>query len=247
MIKKFRNYNGGCASCNLAFTLAEVLVTLGIIGVVAAMTMPALIKNHQRQTYIKQLHKIYNEFQQGLDMKMLETNAVNLAEAGFVRNNEFNVEKQFLQSHFKVVNDCGVDNQSCFASSYKGLNGSIGSPSFAGYSVSIASGASISFYIDGLDTGDENTDDYLGYIYVDTNGANGPNIGGRDLFRMYVYADGVIDDYHINPACRKNNNCVDGSDATEARENNFNSYCADAGDTDGCFGKILNDGWQMTY
>ena len=35
-----------------AFTLAEVLITLGIIGVVAAMTMPALIANH-RQAVLK--------------------------------------------------------------------------------------------------------------------------------------------------------------------------------------------------
>ena len=30
---------------NAAFTLAEVLITLGIIGVVAAMTIPTLIAN----------------------------------------------------------------------------------------------------------------------------------------------------------------------------------------------------------
>ena len=30
-----------------AFTLAEVLITLGIIGVVAAMTLPALIQKQQ--------------------------------------------------------------------------------------------------------------------------------------------------------------------------------------------------------
>ena len=32
------------------FTLAEVLITLGIIGVVAAMTMPTLIQNHQKRS-----------------------------------------------------------------------------------------------------------------------------------------------------------------------------------------------------
>ena len=35
--------SGGCNSA--AFTLAEVLITLGIIGVVAAMTIPAVSKN----------------------------------------------------------------------------------------------------------------------------------------------------------------------------------------------------------
>ena len=32
-------------SCKTAFTLAEVLITLGIIGVVAAITMPTVIAN----------------------------------------------------------------------------------------------------------------------------------------------------------------------------------------------------------
>ncbi len=32
-----------------AFTLAEVLITLGIIGIVAALTMPSLIANYKRQ------------------------------------------------------------------------------------------------------------------------------------------------------------------------------------------------------
>lgn len=36
----------------IAFTLAEVLITLGIIGVVAAMTMPVLISNY-RESVIK--------------------------------------------------------------------------------------------------------------------------------------------------------------------------------------------------
>ncbi len=34
---------------NLGFTLAEVLLTLGIIGVVAAMTIPMLITNYQKK------------------------------------------------------------------------------------------------------------------------------------------------------------------------------------------------------
>ena len=45
------------AAKRVAFTLAEVLITLGIIGVVAAMTLPALIQNHQKQTYVAGLQK----------------------------------------------------------------------------------------------------------------------------------------------------------------------------------------------
>ena len=35
-----------------AFTLAEVLITLGVIGVVAAMTIPGMITNYQKKTFL---------------------------------------------------------------------------------------------------------------------------------------------------------------------------------------------------
>jgi len=43
-----------------AFTLAEVLITLGIIGVVAAMTLPTLIQKHQKRVLEKQFIKAYS-------------------------------------------------------------------------------------------------------------------------------------------------------------------------------------------
>lgn len=46
------------------FTLAEVLITLGIIGVVAALTLPSLITNYREKQRIVQLKKIYSTLQQ---------------------------------------------------------------------------------------------------------------------------------------------------------------------------------------
>ena len=43
------------------FTLAEVLITLGIIGVVAAMTIPTLIANYKEKVYITGAKKLYNQ------------------------------------------------------------------------------------------------------------------------------------------------------------------------------------------
>ena len=42
-----------------AFTLAEVLVTLGIIGVVSAMTLPTLVKNHQKKVFVTQFTMMF--------------------------------------------------------------------------------------------------------------------------------------------------------------------------------------------
>ena len=45
-----------------AFTLAEVLITLGIIGVVAALTMPSLIQNKQKKELETAFKKSYANF-----------------------------------------------------------------------------------------------------------------------------------------------------------------------------------------
>ena len=48
------------------FTLAEVLVTLGIIGVVAALTIPQLISNHRKQEVVTKLEKVYSVMNQAI-------------------------------------------------------------------------------------------------------------------------------------------------------------------------------------
>lgn len=51
-----------------AFTLAEVLITLGIIGVVAAMTLPALIASYRKQEACVRTKKFYSTIQQAFIM-----------------------------------------------------------------------------------------------------------------------------------------------------------------------------------
>lgn len=55
-----------------AFTLAEVLITLGIIGVVAAMTLPSLIQNYHEKQRVTQLKKAYSVMQNAFLMAQEE-------------------------------------------------------------------------------------------------------------------------------------------------------------------------------
>lgn len=61
-----KNYNKG------AFTLAEVLITLGIIGVVASMTLPALVQNNRNKELQTGLKRSYSVLSQALDMYQAE-------------------------------------------------------------------------------------------------------------------------------------------------------------------------------
>ena len=52
--------------CRVAFTLAEVLITLGVIGVVAALTIPTISKNIQQAVLKNQFKKFYSTFWQAV-------------------------------------------------------------------------------------------------------------------------------------------------------------------------------------
>ncbi len=222
------------------FTLAEVLVTLGIIGVVSAMTVPTLMQNYQRKSYVTQLHKVYNELQQTFLQFKTDRNAINLREAGITSADTLNT---MTTQYFKIVESCtdATTVEPCFENpnNYKKLDGgsarafdNADSGSFV-----LASGAAIRPWL----SGDVNNA-FIVYV-VDINGRKGPNVFGRDLFDMCVDVNGTVD------------TCSDKAEtyplSTERREELFNQYCSsDAsgkGDIRGCLGKILNDNWEMTY
>ena len=55
-----------------AFTLAEVLITLAIIGVVAAMTIPTLIQNYRKKVIENKLVKVYSLMNQAIKLSTIE-------------------------------------------------------------------------------------------------------------------------------------------------------------------------------
>ena len=229
--EKIKLCRGGGTLKAPAFTLAEVLVTLGIIGVVSAMTVPSLMQNYQKQSYVTQLHKAYNLCSQAALQVLTDRNALSLKEAGITSLDEIDV---FVKSYFKIVQDCGKTGTSCFAvGEYKKLDGTkiaLFETELFKYYV-LADGMSIAFY----------PANYGLQINMDINGKKGPNIIGRDTFAFVIYNNGVVDDYvagNIVPPFTK-----------EQREDVFNKSCNNSETTGwfGCLGKIINDGWQMTY
>lgn len=57
---------------NFGFTLAEVLITLGVIGVVAAITMPTLVQKHQEKVTVNKVLKSYSLINQAYQLAKLQ-------------------------------------------------------------------------------------------------------------------------------------------------------------------------------
>lgn len=203
------------------------MVTLGIIGVVSAMTLPTLVKNHQRQVYVTQLQKVYNEVSQAFEQVITDSNAVNLRESSFVRNGTAN----FLRTYFKTVKTCNVNTLTdCFADEYKNMKGvTIRFRDFIYNTtncVVLSSGASICVDADRF------------HVITDVNGKQGPNIIGRDVFDFRLYSNGTI---------AVESNAL--HDFTDYYVENFSTTCAGQSGVDygACFARIMNDGWKMDY
>ena len=64
------------------FTLAEVLVTLGVIGIVAALTMPTLMANHQKTVQKAQFKKAYSLFYNAVMQAQAELGYLYIAHIG---------------------------------------------------------------------------------------------------------------------------------------------------------------------
>ena len=167
-------------SRKIAFTLAEVLITLGIIGVVAAMTIPTLVANYQKKETVTALKKAYSQLSQAVKMSELENGDKEYWNYDLPAETFMNT---YLKPFLKDVEQTnGFDIHKTI--NYKYLNGdriTESSVNDKNNSVIKLSDGTIIF-VDGWSSG-ENI--YRG-ILVDTNGFKKPNILGRDLFAFRI-------------------------------------------------------------
>lgn len=172
-----------------AFTLAEVLITLGIIGVVAAMTIPTLIGKYQEKQFKTAYKKAYSEFSRAfqealVDQQFTRTSGYNVVST----TEEFNI----LKSKFKVLLDCGNENiERCWKKGDNLCGGSCQSGN-ASDGIDMDNGypqeGKSSCFIDAIGrswcsyTRSENM------FVVDTNGFANPNQFGKDRW-IFTFGD----------------------------------------------------------
>ena len=169
-----------------AFTLAEVLITLGIIGIVAAMTIPTLISNYQKKQTVTKLQKAISILNQAYKLSFDDVGEPTIEES-------FNMgSEQYFQTYWapyiKVLTMCSTYNQ-C---GYKKENPWV----FANNNVSntkvVTTDKRATFYTpDGFlyviftAMGDKTQPSGFkknDLVIVDINGHEGPNKFGRDVF-----------------------------------------------------------------
>ena len=155
-----------------AFTLAEVLVTLGIIGVVAVLTLPSLIAHKKEKEMIVAWKKMYSDISNAaLLMSLDEVDLSSEQKIGETFAKYIKVDK-VCQANLDIQQGCWKENRPVFIYNGTKLASSLGKVGGGGVCMNTLSGGTICF-----DSGGRNT-----IIVCDVNGAALPNRIGVDIF-----------------------------------------------------------------
>ena len=243
------------------FTLAEVLITLGIIGVVAAMTIPTLIKNYQKTVWVNQLKKSVSTLEQGFQKMLADDGVDKLQDTTIFRS----INAQSCRAGY-LTTDCpdfysnlkNYFNVSDANISYK--TKWLGGSTRATYEHVTTLGDG-SFLFDTVFYKLPTPEDDCSNIYklggklcerianitVDVNGDRGPNETGRDIQEFALSSEG-----HLYPKHGKHHAIwnTGGAENWESSEEYWKSeisgYCK-KGDGEGCAARIIENGWKMDY
>lgn len=204
-----------------AFTLAETLLTLMIIGVIASMTIPSLIKNtHQKET-VSLLKKEYSTFTNAFDLAVQNYGPPTIWGWGSSGNaiGAMNGMK-IMSQYWNVERFCGTE-KGCFPDvTYKYVNGTAWlnvENTASRPKVKLSDGAVVHTYSQNakcqMSVGTtESLKHVCGEILVDVNGYKEPNQAGVDLFLFWVTIDGIVPaGTHADSFYTLETNCVTGT------------------------------------
>lgn len=246
---------------SFGFTLAEVLITLAIVGVVAALTLPSLIQNYQKQALVNQLKKSYSMWSQAFQKILADEDVEKLSDTelwskhpGYCSQNDISGCNEFLsgmQKYLKLEFSSAKENNE-----YKG-----GYEKTA-YLFKLEDGSLIrafTFFKEKRYERDENKIKELGgnmlseigFISIDVNGFKGPNESGKDIFLFKISNEGKLypkagkDDALHESAININSNRYYWKNDTSSWGCNNGYSGRDL--NSGCAAKIMEEGWKMNY
>ena len=215
---------------HVAFTLAEVLITLAIIGIVAAMTIPNLILKYQKREFGARLAQTYSTLSNAVKMAQVEYGDIStwIYQKNYGSSVDLDeghadsslliqqyVEKYFLP-YLKVSKNFGYSRlRDAGYSLYITKDGrQYAGSSQSYYIIELNNGVALFFsYNGGADA--DNEDKFIlsnPIIFVDVNSKAGPNVLGRDFYlftlssrknRLMAYGEGNTYTSLYN-SCKKN-------------------------------------------
>lgn len=176
-----------------AFTLAEVLITLMVIGILAMVTIPSILQSWEEQATVAKLKNTYSILQQAYQMTTIENGPPNTW--GLSTTNPIGNMKRYLN----YAKDCAGNTGDCvYSKNYKLSNNTEDTYSYYMHDANklmLHDGVVIApLMVSANCVSSVKVDGNLScsYLYVDVNGSKSPNEWGVDLFVFSLTKAGIL-------------------------------------------------------
>ncbi|NLF82806.1 MAG: type II secretion system protein [Candidatus Gastranaerophilales bacterium] len=178
------------------FTLAEVLITLSIIGVVAALTVPTLVRNYEDAANAAKAKKVYSEIANAWKLYLSDNGGSPVG----TFSTRSGLQETFLKKYFKYTILTSYGDGTALTA--KALNG--GAPLSIDTGITTSDGIFIGiYYAEGACKPNG-----CATLIVDLNGkSKGPNRFGYDIYSIYLMPDGAFA-YKDNQQNIENTTCL---------------------------------------
>ena len=185
-------------SANYAFTLAEVLITIGVIGIVAAIAIPSLINHYNDKVLETRYQRSKNILVNGYKLMMSKEQVFDIKDLSVMKCTQY-------QDMIPVINiDCVINaHKEVFKIARDNSSPDISEAFGEEYTIPV-DGSKMEFAgVTGRVPVFQTTDgmSYMvgpqyDYILIDTdlNGKSGPNTFGKDMFEFMVSGNGLLTD-----------------------------------------------------
>ena len=174
-----------------AFTLAEILITLTVMGLISALTIPSLVqttKDSQLKSAWKETYSIIN---QATSRVILNNGGTML---GICTDWDGNCMRDKYLNHLLSIKSCSSSDAvgNCWPNNTKYMDNSNfaynGSPVII---LNNGSSLAFAFYYGNCTNTDWQNIPVCGALNLDVNGLKGPNIMGKDIYGIWIVKDGI--------------------------------------------------------
>ena len=259
---------GGYLMKKNGFTLAEVLITLTILGVVAAITIPNIVHNYKKQITVVKLKKAYANLEQAAVSLKINSgcHSGDIACTGLFESD--NVNERFFElagiKISKIQGSCssrgmslGCENQNCtntagrnFGNNYDYYIG----PDKIGYRIARTSSINI------VDSNGEikATKGLIVYVFTENKHFIGSDRNkwlwqGRNLFAFVIYGDFIVEPLIVGfGSSYWPMSLLNKHNYTSENNVSFSKTCNPEGNIKNenggnCLMRIIQDGWKINY
>jgi len=213
------------SSMNSAFSLAEVLVIIMMLGIMSTIIIPSLLLDIQKQELKTAFKKTYSDLAQATQ-KIMQDNGRTML--GVCEYGDYNCIRDKYAAHLNVVKSCdfGATFGNCWngKNDFKFLNDTLPPTDtwddFPGLVLNNGSMLRIAWLSSVCKDNTFSPRGECGFIAIDVNGLKKPNIVGRDIFWVHIYDNGIA------PWGNPDDEANGSSKAASCKKNNTGFGCA---------------------